>query len=223
MSYESLNGEGNQILNDSGVIVASADTSIPDPNAPDFCFNFHPDGCFITHATRWKHGIVTDLGALPGVNSSAAAAINARGWAAGASQNGAIDPVTGGPAIHAVLWKEDEIIDLGTLGGSESLGLDISDSDQVIGMSTIDDSLDPFANLLSHFVGVPFPSPTHPFIRKHGEMIDLGTLGGPDAFVASGCVNQILAVGSSLTSATLATAILALRCGEMIHPFVVLR
>src|SRR6201993_5026242 len=122
VSYESLNGEGNQILNDSGVIAFSADTSIPDPNAPDFCFNFHPDGCFITHATRWKHGIVTDLGALPGVNSSAAAAINARGWAAGASQNGAIDPVTGGPAIHAVLWKEDEIIDLGTLGGSESLG-----------------------------------------------------------------------------------------------------
>ena len=31
VSYESPNGEGNQILNDSGVIASSADTSIPTP------------------------------------------------------------------------------------------------------------------------------------------------------------------------------------------------
>lgn len=122
VSYESVNGEGNQILNDSGVIASSADTSTPDPNTPDFCFNPHLDGCFVTHAIRWKDGILTDLAALPGVNSSAAGAINARGWSTGQSQNGLFDPVLGFPEIRAVLWKSHEIVDLGTLGGSESLG-----------------------------------------------------------------------------------------------------
>ena len=49
VSYESPNGEGNQILKDSGVIAFSADTSLPDPHAPDFCFS--PE-CFVTHAVR---------------------------------------------------------------------------------------------------------------------------------------------------------------------------
>ncbi len=197
VSYESVNGEGNQILNDSGVIASSADTSTPDPNGPDFCFNPHPDGCFITHAIRWKAGILTDLGALPGVNSSAAGAINARGWSTGQSQNGITDPVTGGPEIRAVLWKKNEIIDLGTLGGNESLGIYVNDDGQVIGMATINTVPDPFA-----FLGANLGAATHPFIWKDGEKVDLGTLGGPDAFAFAGCVNQHqgLVVGGSLTS-----------------------
>jgi probable HAF family extracellular repeat protein len=193
VSYESVNGEGNQILNDSGVIASSADTSTPDPNAPDFCFNPHPDGCFVTHATRWKDGIVTDLGALPGVNSSAAGAINARGWSTGQSQNGLFDPVLGLPETRAVLWKNHEIVDLGTLGGNESLGIYVNDGGQVIGMATINTDPDPFS-----FLGAP----THTFIWKDGEKVDLGTLGGPDAFVGAGCVNQRQGqvVGGSFTS-----------------------
>src|SRR5437588_1620632 len=111
VSYES--GEGNQILNDSGVIASAADTSIPDPNAPDFCFN--PE-CFVTHATQWKNGTLTDLGAIPGNNSSAAFSINAQGWSAGLSQNGLIDPLTGMPEWRAAFWADDVIHELGTLG-----------------------------------------------------------------------------------------------------------
>jgi probable HAF family extracellular repeat protein len=195
-SYESPNGEGNQILNDSGVIAFSADTTIPDPNAPDFCFNFHPDGCFVTHATRWNHGVLTDLGAIPGINSSTAGAIAASGLSVGFSENGLFDPLGGFPESRAVFWKGDDLRDLGTLGGAESLATGVTNDGQVIGMATVDETPDPFSDL----IGAPWPSPTHPFIWKQGKMTDLGTLGGPDAFIASGCVNQGLAVGGSLTS-----------------------
>jgi probable HAF family extracellular repeat protein len=189
VSYESVNGEGNQILNNSGVISSGADTSIPDLNAPDACINL---SCFLAHAFRWNNGVLTDLGALAG-NNSYAGAINARGWSTGQSQNGVIDPVTGLPETRAVLWKENEIIDLGTLGGNESLGIYVNDGGQVIGMATINTDPDPFS-----FLGAP----THTFIWKDGEKVDLGTLGGPDAFAAAGCVNQRqgLVVGGSFTS-----------------------
>ena len=70
----------------------------------------------MTHAVRWKHGIPTDLGALPGVNSSAAGAINARGWSVGFGTNGSFDPLIGVPVATALLWKGEEIHDIGTLG-----------------------------------------------------------------------------------------------------------
>ena len=192
-SYYSQVGEGNQILNNSGVIAFSADTSIPDPNAPDFCFDFHPDGCFVAHAVRWKGGILTDLGALPAGNSSTTGAINSRGWSAGFSENGLFDPLTGSPEVRAVFWNGGGIHEIGTLGGVWSLATGITNDGVVVGMATIDDIPDPFA------FG-PFPSATHPFIWKDGKMIDLGTLGGPDAFVWAGCGNQGLVVGSSYTS-----------------------
>jgi len=193
VSYESVNGpEGFQVLTDSGVIAGSADTSIPDPTAPDFCFT---PNCFVTHATRWKNGTLTDLGALLPNYGSAAGAINARGWITGQSQNGVIDPLLGVPETRAVLWTEDEIIDLGTLGGNESFGMYVNDGGQVTGMATINTDPDPFS-----FLG----GTIHSFIWKGGEKVDLGTLGGPDTFVAAGCVNQRqgLVVGASLTNST---------------------
>jgi probable HAF family extracellular repeat protein len=195
VSYESPNGEGNQLLNNSGVVAFSADTATPDPNAPDFCFS---PGCFVTHAVRWKNGVLTDLGALTGANgSSTAGAINAHGWSAGYAGNGLIDPLIGVPVSTAVFWKGEEIHDVGTLGGVWSLATGITNDGVVVGMATIDDLPDPFASILG-----PWPSATHPFIWKDAQMIDLGTLGGPDAFVAAGCVNQGLVVGSSLVSST---------------------
>jgi probable HAF family extracellular repeat protein len=198
VSYESPNGESNQVLNNSTVVAFSADTSIPDPHAPDFCFNFHPDGCFVTHATSWENGVLTDLGALPGLNSSTAGAINDLGWSVGFSENGLFDPMIGIPATTATFWKGGVIQDIGTLGGVWSLATGITNQGQIVGMATVDESPDPFWDL----IGAPWPSPTHPFIWNQGKMTDLGTLGGPDAFIAAGCVNQGLAVGSSFTSST---------------------
>ena len=62
-----------------------------------------------------------DLGALPGGGSSAAASISNNGLVAGLSQNGEIDPLLPAfslppfPEIRAVLWRNGQIIDLGTL------------------------------------------------------------------------------------------------------------
>jgi hypothetical protein len=65
-AYKSQSAPGYQILNNAGVVSLTADTTIPDPYSPN-CAN--PD-CVVIHAARWEDGVLTDLGALPGVNSS---------------------------------------------------------------------------------------------------------------------------------------------------------
>src|SRR5436309_4027090 len=97
-------------LTSRGVVVGQAETATPDQFSPD-CFNPY---CLASHAFRWQDGVLTDLGTLEGVDSdlsSGANWINDRGWIAGASYSGGIDPVTGFPARHAVLWKDGEIVD----------------------------------------------------------------------------------------------------------------
>jgi probable HAF family extracellular repeat protein len=102
---------------------------------------------------------LSDLGTLQGIGSHLFAgpnAINARGWIAGFSGSGEIDPVTGFPAGHAVLWANAEILDLGTLGtGVESEATYIVNGGAVVGMSSINTSFDPFASY------GPYMSPTH--------------------------------------------------------------
>ena len=188
VSYIAGNETGHRQLNNRGIVAGTADISTPDPNAgnPDLCLN--PDCFFLSHAFLWQNGVLTDLGTLPGGNDSSANVINARGWIAGGSTTGEIDPLTGGPVFHAVLWK-NEIIDLGTLGGNESGSNYVNNEGQVVGTSTINTVLGP---------------QTHPFLWENGVMLDLGTLGGPDAFPGNGCANQrkSLVVGGSNTSST---------------------
>jgi probable HAF family extracellular repeat protein len=162
-------GVGSQVLNDSGVMTGSADTSIPDPNAPN-CLS---SDCFISHAFKWQNGSLTDLGALPGVNSSFGSWISANGLIAGESGNGRTDPMTGGPEARGVFWSDDQIIDLGTFGGNESLANAVNTQGQVVGLAT-NSIPDPF-----NFYG--FGTQMHAFLWQKGVMRDLGTLGGPDS------------------------------------------
>jgi probable HAF family extracellular repeat protein len=53
----------------------------------------------------------------------------------GTADTGALDPATGVPIIHAVLWTGSKIIDLGTLGGTSSLALDINDQGLIAGLA----------------------------------------------------------------------------------------
>jgi probable HAF family extracellular repeat protein len=193
ISYGGLNGGGFRLLNDSGEVASRADLAVPDPNASYGCYDAD---CFQAHATLWKHGVIEDLGALPGDNNSAAGSINARGWATGQSQSSTIDPVLGFPEYRGVLWKHGQIIDLGTLdAGTESLGIFVNDGGQVIGFSTINSDPDPLG-----FVGFP----THTFIWQHGQKLDIGTLGGNDTFPGSSCSHppEGMVWGSSTTSTT---------------------
>jgi probable HAF family extracellular repeat protein len=186
----------SQFVNNSGVVVGGSATLLPDPNVPG-C-----DDCFLIHAFRWQGGVIEDLGALRGVNFSHATSVNARGWATGGSGTAETDPLTRGQTEHAVLWKDGEIIDLGTLGtGVNTAGLYIKNSGQVVGFGTADTDPDPFAS-----IGLtPFASHTHTFIWKDGLIQDLGTLGGPDAFATAGGCNlqrDGLVAGASFTTST---------------------
>jgi probable HAF family extracellular repeat protein len=166
----------DKIVNNHGTVIGGADTAIPDPFAPN-CFTA---SCFVQHAFQWQDGVRTDLGALADGVSSIAIYINEKGDVVGLSQNGLIDPLTGGPEYFAVLWKNDEIISLGTLGGNGSIAVALNNRGQVVGGAANSIS-DPFS--LSPILGGPnFATQTRAFLWENGVMRELGTLGGPDSF-----------------------------------------
>ena len=168
-------GAPNQI-NNRGVVVGAAATDTPAPPNKQICGG--PDGIvpFVFHAFAWQHGELTDLGALgahPDVECSEAVSINAKGEIAGRSGNGVFDPRIGREEIRAVLWKDGEIKDLGSLGGNLSAAVAINNRSQVIGISA-NAIPDPYS-----FAGVG--TQVRGILWHKGHMRDLGTLGGPDA------------------------------------------
>jgi probable HAF family extracellular repeat protein len=172
-----FNAGAEVFLNNQGMAVGAAEIPVLDPpNSNGFPCG---PGSFVYHAFEWRDGVMTDLGALPGVlpvsgKCSNAEVINERGDSAGNSEIDEIDPVLGLFEIRAVLWKDGRIVDLGTLpGGTESAAHGINNREQVAGIS-INDTPDPY----SFF----FPlGQTRAFLWERGVMRDLGTLGGPDA------------------------------------------
>ena len=158
----SVTSEELRVLNRQGMVAGEADTSIP--NHQNACFPFC-GGPFITHAFQWRYGVLIDLGALPGDNSSGANWISDSGLVAGFSETLATDPLFGGiRGTHAVLWKNGHITDLGTLKGAhESVAFAVNSRGQVAGAAF---------NASGN---------QRPFLWENGVMHDLGTLGGPDA------------------------------------------
>jgi probable HAF family extracellular repeat protein len=184
-----------QVLNNQGMVAGCADTPTHDPNFPNFNPFLNPPAPdpFIFHAFQWQKGVLTDLSALPGVNSSCAFWISGNGLIAGLSQNGAIDPLTGFPEGRAVLWRDGEPIDLGTFGGHESFSLEVNDRGQVVGTAT-NAIADPLSIL-------GWGTQTRAFLWENGVMQDLGTLGGPDA-AFPGINDRGQIVGLSYTNST---------------------
>jgi probable HAF family extracellular repeat protein len=177
-----VGGYVTRTINSQGTAIAQADTSIPDPYSM-IGFDY-----LVNHPVQWRNGVLTDLGALPGVNSSLASWINSRGWVAGFSEDGITDPQTGFPETTAVLWKDGKIINLGTLGGSSSGANAVNDWGQVVG-GALNTTPDPFpATFYNSFILETFPfyffpvtTESHAFLWQDGKMYDLGTLGGPDS------------------------------------------
>ena len=106
------NGE-SIVMNSEADVTGFADTSTPDPT----CFT----DCFVTHAYRWRDGVLTDLGALPGGPGSATNGINSHDQIVGQSENGLVNPLNGIPELIATVWQDGKVIDLGTFGGNFSL------------------------------------------------------------------------------------------------------
>jgi len=173
------------ILNNSGATLGLAQTAMPDPYTPncmDVYFGGLP-GCLLSHAYGWQNGVLTDLGALPGINSSYGFAINDAGMMDGLSETGAIDPQTGYPKVHAVVWENGSIIDLGTFGGAQSQPAGINDRGEVVGWA-MNTAADPFSaafESIGQNFGWPGTTQLRAFLWRDGLKVDLGTLGGPDA------------------------------------------
>ena len=166
---------GARSLNNRGMATGSADTAMA--VSPPFCFN----DCFLAHTFVLQNGVLIDLGGLPGVNISQSGPndINAKGVIAGIAFNGTIDPVIGFPAFDAVVWKDGQIIDLGTFGGTFSYANAINNQDQAVGfaLNTTPDSFD-LGDFCENF---PMPTQMRAFIWQNGVKQDLGTLGGTDS------------------------------------------
>ena len=167
-----LPSPGGRLLNSSGSAVGGGDTSTPDPSC--IAFNFD---CFLSFGFKWQDGVANQLGALPGFNSSFAVWVNDNGLVAGLSENGS-DPLTGGPAVEAILWGRDgAITDLGTFGGNDSVASAVNNRGQVAG-EALNTILDPYTGTFL----IPGATQVHAFRwTKSQGLQDLGTLGGTDS------------------------------------------
>jgi probable HAF family extracellular repeat protein len=80
---------------------------------------------------------------------------------------------------HAFLWRDGEMTDLGTLGGSFSRAESINDRGQVVGLAET------------------ATGESHAFVWQDGRMVDLGALtDGPGSSVATKITDRGHVIGS---------------------------
>jgi len=183
-----VNGSAPAMINNRGVVAGLADTSAT-------CSYL---GGFVSPAFRWEDGALTDLGLLPGGCASLPNSINWKGMIVGSGDIGVIDPMTGLPELRADLRYKGQIINLGTLGGTNSLANDVNSSGQVVGGA---ENTDPDPWNFGDLAGLPSPTAWHGFVWQAGTMRDLGTLGGSDSFAFVINENEQIA-GISFTNST---------------------
>ena len=197
-----LNSSAFGSPNAIGQIVGAAETSNPDPNGEDFC-GFYASGAPFSGQEclgfLWQKGSMTPLSTLGGHNS-AASAINNSGVIAGNAETATTDSTcpTYDPALgqyqvlqdKPVVWENGHIEELPTYGGDpDGYAIAINDHGQVAGGSGTCSTNDPV-------IGLYF-SPVHALLWDHGNVINLGSLGGSFGNQAHGMNNRGQVVGAS--------------------------
>ncbi len=166
-------------INSQGHVAGAADTPNSGGN-PAICI---PNEC---HAFLWIHGVMTDLGTLPGGANSFAFNVDDLDRPAGLSDITTIpDPILGFPPYHATLWVNGVPTDLGTLGGKlslSSIGTPVNNRGQVVGCSDLSGDAE-----------------FHAFLWQNGAMQDLGTFAGDPDSCAFGTNNRGQVIGVSGT------------------------
>ena len=163
------NSSASNQVNSRGQVVGAALNAVPeDPGVAMFFYG--PPAVQQVRAFLWENGFIHDIGTLGG-NDASASLINDAGAVCGfSSTNVEINDTTGLPTIHPFLWKNGQMHDLGSLGGTVAipgnfidgpLGRVMNDQGHVIGASNFSGDEDYGA-----------------FIWTNGQMTDLGTLGG---------------------------------------------
>jgi uncharacterized membrane protein len=164
-----FNGSPPPMINNQGTAAGEADTSTPCP---------HSNG-FVSSAFKWENGALVKLELLPGGCFSLPNAINSNGIVVGSGDIGVIDPMTGLPELRADLFYKEQVINMGTFGGTNSLANSVNSRGQATGGA---ENTDPDPWNFGGLLGLPSPTEWHGFVWQNGVMTDLGTLGGPDSF-----------------------------------------
>lgn len=159
--------------NSLGEIVGTSETAAPDPN------------CIAPQVLDWipviwePNGEIRKMPLYPGDTVGATSAVNDNGQAVGGTGSCAT-PGTAALA-HAVLWEDDKVTNLGSLGGvMNNFAVSINNRGQVVGLSDL-----------------PGDDTSHAFLWQHGVMTDLGTLPGDVLSIAFEINDRGQVVGQS--------------------------
>ena len=197
-----LNSSAFGSPNAIGQVVGEAETSHSDPNGEDFC-GFFGSGAPLSGKTcrgfLWEDGWMIPLPTLGGHNG-AASAINNSGVIAGNAETATTDstcppydPAKGQYQVlrdKPVVWENGHVKELPTYGGDpDGYAIAINDRGQVAGGSGT-------CSTFNVNIGL-YLSPTHALLWDHGDVTNLGSLGGAFGNQAHGMNNRGQVVGVS--------------------------